>query len=428
VSRLDFAPELEEIKITDIKKGLGTFVPKADKPASFAALKAALKKAGYTLDSAEITAVGTLVKDDTGWWIEVEPFKQRFAVESKDTTLASDGATPGTRIEVTGDWRTVDSGASAREVITPRSIKKIAATSSPKTSDSLASIQVSLNGTSSPPGLFLSPIRTTSPGLTVYKGGAIAAEYLSTRQHLGSLKVDRHNLQFSFSYTPTPTLQLAAEIPYGYTSFKSGLDSGSGRGFGNVTVWGKYRFYRTLETWGDRQAAVRFGVELPTGKKSAPNESELQADSFLRQQITPINGGLSVHADTTYSQAKGRFIYGANIEGIVRSERDGNRLGHELRVNTDFEYVLLPFKYRRPTKELFAILETTFLHRRQGHAGGVTVPGSSSTEFYLEPGLQYVATERLALEASYQLPVVRNTGPLVLRTDANLLVRIKYLY
>jgi hypothetical protein len=429
VSRLNFAPKLDDIKITDIKKGLGSFNPKPDKAASFAALKATLKKAGYTLDSAEIIIVGALIKDDAGWWVEAETSKQRFAIQGKDIDRELEGAIAGARYEITGDWKTVGEGSDAREVITSRSSKKLAGIAKPKNDDlSVASIQVSLTGLSSSPGLFLAPIRTTSPGLTVYKGGAIATEYSFTRQHLGPLKVDHHTLQLALSYTPTPTLQLEANIPFSSTSFERGLDSGSDHGFGNITLWGKYRFYRALETWGDRQAAVRVGVELPIGKKDAPSETALPVESFIRQQLTPINGGLSLHTDVTYSQAKGRFIYGANIEGILRSERDGYRLGHEIRINTDFEYLLLPLKYRSPTKELFTILETTFIHKGQGQISGLKVPGSTSTEFYLEPGLQYVATSRLVFEASYQIPVVRNIGPVVLRTDQNILLRMKYLY
>jgi hypothetical protein len=32
VSRLEFAPKLKEIEVTDIQKGLGVFTPKSDKP------------------------------------------------------------------------------------------------------------------------------------------------------------------------------------------------------------------------------------------------------------------------------------------------------------------------------------------------------------------------------------------------------------
>ena len=63
MSRLDYAPKLKEIKVTDIKKGLGVFTPLPTKPVSFAALKESLKKAGYKLASADITVDGTLTRD-----------------------------------------------------------------------------------------------------------------------------------------------------------------------------------------------------------------------------------------------------------------------------------------------------------------------------------------------------------------------------
>ena len=202
----------------------------------------------------------------------------------------------------------------------------------------------------------------------------------------------------------------------------------AGVGLGNITLWGKYRFFRTVKTYGDRQAAVRFGVELPTGKKSAPGEARLNAPAFVRQQLTPISGGLSPHFDVTFSQAGGRFIFGGNVEGVIRSERDGFHAGHELRVNTDLEYVLLPRDYDAPGGELFAILETNFVRRGLGRVGGGAVPGSRSTEFYLAPGLQYAAAPRVVIEGSVQLPVARKTGAQVLRTDRNILLGIRYLF
>src|SRR5262249_45747186 len=277
-------------------------------------------------------------------------------------------------------------------------------------------------------GVPMTPIRTTSPGLTVYKGGAVVPRYLFTQLHLGSLKIDRHAVRLTLTYTPTPALQLEAEIPYQKSSFRDGTREGSGHGWGNVTLWGKYRFFRTLETWGDRQAAVRFGLELPTGRKDAPTEAALPLPEFVRQQLTPISGGLSSHVDASYSQARGRFVYGASVEGIVRSERSGFRLGHEVRVNTDLEYVLLPLKYRSPTKELFLIFESTYVHRTHGRAGGSVVSDTNANGFYVAPALQYVPTARFLIEVSYQVPVIERTGPQVLRTDRNILFGIRYLY
>ena len=428
---------MDDIKVTDIKHGLGEFVPKPDKAVSFAALKGTLKKAGYTLASADLTVSGALVRDGDKWAIEASPSKQRFALESTGADKLLQGIDAGSSIEVSGDWQTISKDAAGREVIQLRSAKKLAAViiRPDRIAGEIAAerrplddIQVSLGGVGSASGLYFSSIRTTSPGLTVYRGGAVIPRYFYTRLHLGGLKVDRQAVRVSFTYTPTPTLQLEAELPYQHTSFANGSRTGSASGFGNLTLWGKYRFFRTLETWGDKQAAIRFGMELPTGKKDAPGDASSGLPEFVRQQLSPINGGFAFHSDLSYSQAHRRFIYGGNIETTLRGERDGYRLGHEVRINTDLEYVLLPLKYQSPGHELFVSLETSYDYRHRGRLGGRTVAGSSASEFYVAPGLQFTATPRFVIEASFQLPAVRNVGPLALRTDKNLLVGIRYLY
>jgi hypothetical protein len=274
----------------------------------------------------------------------------------------------------------------------------------------------------------LSPIRTTSPGLTVYKGGAITPRFYLVKQHLGNLEIWRQMFDLSVSYTPTSKLQLEIEVPVSRTEFSDGVRSGSGSGLGNITLWSKYRFFRTVKTYGDRQVSFRFGLELPTGKKTAPTGSQVNASEFVRQQLTPISGGLSPHFDLSFSQAGGRFIFGGNLEAVIRSERDGFRMGNEVRFNTDFEYVLLPLDYEKPGKELFVILETSFVVRGRGKVNGQTVADSKSTEFYFSPGLQYAAHPRFVIEGSVQFPIFRNSGMQMLRTDLNLLLGVKYLF
>jgi hypothetical protein len=445
VSRLDYAPKLKEIEITDIKKGLGVFIPKPDKEVSFDALKQNLKKAGYTLDSADISIVGKLLRDGDKWLLLNELSRQKFLLESKTVEKLTADIQPDMSVEIIGIWKTVGEGTSAQEVIEVQSLKKAENTTNTKTVgliknafDSEKSAARFENISYVKPSLIpnnenennklIAPIRTTSPGLTVYQGGAITPRFYFIKQHLNGLDVSRQVLDLSVSYTPTPKLQLEAEVPFSRTSFDDGVNKGSGSGFGNITLWGKYRFFRTVKTYGDRQAAFRFGLELPTGKQTAPTAQAVNAPAFVRQQLTPINGGLSPHFDITFSQAGGRFIFGGNIEGILRTTRDGFRLGNEIRLNTDFEYVLLPFDYTKPGKELFVILETTLLTRSNGRLDGLKVPGSSSTEFYFSPGLQYAAQPRFVIEGSIQLPIFRNAGAMVLRTDYNLLLGVKYLF
>ena len=434
VSRLDYAPKLKEIEVTDIKKGLGVFTPKPEKPVSFAALKATLKSAGYVLDAADISVAGTLSREGDAWTVAVKPSGQNFVLQGPNVERVVAGTYPGSPIEITGGWKTVGEGTSAREVITPAERKQAFHRGSYArfvpakfvcNDDESGQPTAARSPEAAKP---LAPIRVTSPGLTVFKGGAITPRLYLIRQHLGPLKVNRQMVDVSVSYTPSPHLQLEAEVPISRTSFHDVGGSASRVGLGNITAWSKYRFFRQVKTYGDRQAAARFGLELPTGKNDAPSQAQVNVPAFVRQQLTPINGGLSPHFDLAFSQAGGRIIFGGNAEAVFRTERDGFRMGHEQRLNTDLEYVLLPREYKKPGGELFLIMETMFAHRGTGRLNSVPVAGSKATEYYLAPGLQYAARPRFVVEGSVQLPVVRHTGPMTLRTDVNVLLGVRYLF
>lgn len=445
MSRLDYAPKLKEIKITDIKKGLGVFRPVSLKPVSFAALKESLKKAGYTLASADIVVSGTLTREGNEVSLLVAASNQRFVLAGDNLVEILAGLAEGSNIEISGDWKTIGEGANGREVITPESardgkLKRKSTSIGERSLKARFAPAMFMMSEAEPADRFnddpvtashakhMAPIRVTSPGLTVYKGGAITPRAYSVKQHLGTLDVHRQVLNLSLSYTPSPRVQLEVELPISHTSFDDEVTSGGSTGLGNVVMWVKYRFFRKVKTYGDRQAAARFGLEAPTGQKDAPRFAQLNAPDFVRQQLTPISGGWSPHFDVAFSQAGGRFIFGGNAEGILRSDRAGFRVGNEVRVSTDFEYVLLPRKYVAPGGELFIILETTFVHRGAGRLEGATVPGSNSTEYFVAPGLQYAAAPQFVIEGSFQFPVIRNVGPLVLRNDRNILLGVRYLF
>lgn len=470
VSRLNYAPKLKEIKVTDIKQGLGVFTPVPGKAVSFAALKDTLKKAGYTLAAADIKLSGTLTREGRDACLLESLSGQRFVLVGAGLAKMLAQIESGSTVGISGDWKTVGSGKDSREVITPREVNKAATQSkirSPASNFQVGSQATALGrksairyfespevsgmmgedaSTSEQQDFFsnafnlnsprvtslsatpLAPIRVTSPGLTVYRGGAVTPRLYFIRQHLGNLDVDRQVFDLSVSYTPSPRVQLELEIPVSRTAYNDNVASGSGVGLGNVTFWTKYRFFRKVKTYGDRQAAARLGLELPTGKKDAPTASRINVPAFVRQQLTPISGGFAPHFDIAFSQAGGRFIFGGNVEGILRTERDGFRMGHEIKVSSDLEYVLFPRKYVAPGGELFVIWETTFLHRGLGRLAGVPVSGSSATEYYVAPGLQYAMKPQFVIEGSFQFPVARNTGPLALRNDRNLLLGVRYLF
>ncbi len=204
VSRLDFAPKLSDIKITDIKGGIGVFTPKPDRPVSYAGLKAALKRAGYTLASSEIVVSGKLARGEMGgWWLVTDLAAQRFALEGANLERLLDGAAPGARLEITGDWKTTGAGTGARETIAPSAIRDISnAAADGGASSRAAPLPVGAGLPASAlgnPAMSFAPIRTTSPGLTVYRGGAVIRGLSFIRLRLGRLDVSRQVLQVSAS-------------------------------------------------------------------------------------------------------------------------------------------------------------------------------------------------------------------------------------
>jgi hypothetical protein len=235
VSRLEYAPKLKEIEVTDIKKGLGVFTPRPDKPVSFAALKATLKNAGYVLGAADITVAGTLDKEGDRWILNVKSSGQKFVLEGAGVETVVAKPEVGSAIEITGDWKTVGQGANAREVITvterkqglgakagdDRFFARFTPAKFARTEDE-STDSISIPESPKP----LAPIRVTSPGLTVYKGGAITPRLYLIRQSLGSLKVNRQMLDVSASYTPSAQIQLEVEVPISRTSFDDGVTSG----------------------------------------------------------------------------------------------------------------------------------------------------------------------------------------------------------
>jgi hypothetical protein len=101
VRRLEFAPDPKEMEVTDIKTGRFVFRPRPDKTVSLAALRKAVTKAGYEIESTAIEVAGTLTPDgrlrvpETGQVFRLEGGKEKLRVGSNGQVTAA------------GAWKTV---------------------------------------------------------------------------------------------------------------------------------------------------------------------------------------------------------------------------------------------------------------------------------------------------------------------------------
>jgi hypothetical protein len=140
--------------------------------------------AGYTLASAKITVSGKLARDASGWALLSDMSGQRFALEREGVDLALPDAAPNAQVEVTGDWKTAGEG---KEVISPLPAKKATRSHSENRDNSAQTeyVDVTCGGPLKAGPSPVAPIRATSPGLTVYRGGAFTPRYIYMRQRLG---------------------------------------------------------------------------------------------------------------------------------------------------------------------------------------------------------------------------------------------------
>jgi len=95
VSRLDYAPKRDEIKITDLTKGMGEFTPKRDKAVALNSLHETLKDAGYKLAEASLVVQGDAVREGENWYLRVPESGQRVLLRGfsglKEGTVTLEG-------------------------------------------------------------------------------------------------------------------------------------------------------------------------------------------------------------------------------------------------------------------------------------------------------------------------------------------------
>jgi hypothetical protein len=106
VRRLEFAPALKDMEVTDIKSGRFVFRPRTDKPVSLSELKKAVTKAGYEIEGTLIEVSGSLGEDGR---LRVPETGQIFVLKGEEPLRAAGPVT------VKGKWEVMD----GQEVIRP---------------------------------------------------------------------------------------------------------------------------------------------------------------------------------------------------------------------------------------------------------------------------------------------------------------------
>lgn len=267
-------------------------------------------------------------------------------------------------------------------------------------------------------------IRMPSPGTGLFEGTVAVGRGVFIRKSRGSTKSTATIVPFVANYTPTTNLAFGINAPYVHKSLEGpGIGDESTEGLGDILLRGKYRFYKTVGLRRQTQAAFQFGVELPTGSTSRSVDQRLSP--ITQRNLQPGTGSYDLIFDISYLKQVNRLAAGGSLTYRHNTEDDDVKFGDQFSAKLDLEYILLPRKY--PGRELVLILEAVYLHTEENEFKGRKLP-SGGDEVFLAPGLQYIATENLLLEASFLFPVVQDTKGTTTSIDYNFLLGFRFLW
>ena len=278
-------------------------------------------------------------------------------------------------------------------------------------------------------GAAANPIRANTPGTGVFQRSGLLAGLVADDKAGGGTEVRTLSAFAELRYTLSTHWVLGVRVPYQVESRaeRRGAAAETLSGLGDLTVSLKHRFYRWVGPWADRHAAVEVGLKLPTGAADRPVDPALPAT--LRNRLQPGTGSTDGFLDLVYQQARRRWVFAADAGYRYNTEGEGEyRRGNEARLNLSAQYVLFPRDYTRPGHELFAVLEGTVLEAGEDRLRGAVLRGTGRTAFLLAPGVQYVATERLFLDLSLQIPVREEVGRGEPASRWNLLAQLRYAF
>ncbi len=181
-------------------------------------------------------------------------------------------------------------------------------------------------------------------------------------------------------------------------------------GLGDLSVVGKWRFFKLPELGGTTEAAAFLGLELPTGKDDARD-----GGMRLPQPLQPGSGSVDGILGAAFTRLwdGGRWLVNADAFYKANSEANDYQFVNVLRFDVVGQFRAYPWRDERFDQfTLNAILELNGAYAEKDTLDGNRIGTTGGLKLFVSPGIQAIVTDSLLLETGVQIPVYRDlNGP-----------------
>lgn len=262
---------------------------------------------------------------------------------------------------------------------------------------------------------------TFNTALPVAKGtGVFRLQYLLFRASGDSTALDRsvtvQAVPSVLAVGPTSRLTLFAIFPVQHNSIQVNTPMGrvtrSAGGIGDTTFLVRYTVYQLDRKGSTIRIAPFGGVKAPTGKS---NESD--RFGLLPKPLQLGSGSWDGLGGGTFTWQTFNWEFDADAGYRKNTEADAFRFGNQSFADASFQYRVWPRKLGAGVPHfLYAVLESNLIHQARNQMSGVPDANSGGTQWFVDPGLQFV-TSRYAIEAIVQIPASQRLHGTALRSD-----------
>ncbi len=200
----------------------------------------------------------------------------------------------------------------------------------------------------------------------------------------------------------TPRTVLIAAVPYLHKTFEQSGTAQTNSGFGDAVLMARQTVLAADFIKGNRRMVLFAGATIPTGETASESGP-------LPMPVRLGLGTVNVLGQAVYSYVNDRLgIHGALGYTAATASKFGVRIGDRLGYDLAFGYRLFPATYRTlHDVTLAGYLEFDGTVEQPATQDGNPLANTGGHTLYLSPGLQLLPVQNWAIEASFQLPIVR---------------------